>query len=105
MRYGRIYRVLEVFTNLVYLNVLWLVACIPEAALRAEGIDDADLPALLDQFDAREILHVTFGSVLREESLRERLMGLLRSEPEAYAGNLEAHFLRHLKPFRDGGSA
>ena len=29
MRYGRIYRVLEVFTNLVYLNVLWLVACIP----------------------------------------------------------------------------
>ena len=81
------------------------VSASPEAALRAEGIDDADLPALLDQFDAREILHVTFGSVLREESLRDRLMGLLRSEPEAYAGNLEAHFLRHLKPFRDGGSA
>jgi hypothetical protein len=27
-------------------------------------MQDADLPALLNQFDAREILHATFGSVL-----------------------------------------
>jgi len=66
---------------------------------------DADLPALLDQFDAREILHVTFGSVLttREADGRfrfyDRLMALLRANPEAYAANLERHFLRHLKPF------
>lgn len=26
---GRVYRILEVFTNLVYLNFLWLVACLP----------------------------------------------------------------------------
>src|SRR5829696_910264 len=26
---ARIYRVLEVFTDLVYLNLLWLVACLP----------------------------------------------------------------------------
>jgi hypothetical protein len=26
-------------------------------------------------------------------------MGLLRANPEAYAANLESHFLRHLKPF------
>jgi uncharacterized membrane protein YesL len=26
---GRIYRALEVFTDLVYLNLLWLVACLP----------------------------------------------------------------------------
>lgn len=27
--FGRIYRALEVFTDLVYLNLLWMVACLP----------------------------------------------------------------------------
>ena len=55
--------------------------------------------------DAREILHVTFGSVLttREANGRlryyDRFMQVLRANPEAYAANLERHFLRHLKPF------
>lgn len=68
-------------------------------------LTDAALPALLTQFDAREILHVTFGSVLTARTaaggLRfyDRLMALLRTHPEAYAGHLEAHFLRHLQPF------
>ncbi len=64
-----------------------------------------DLPALLDQFDAREILHVTFGSVLTARNAEggwrfyDRLMSLLRSNPDAYAANLETHFRRHLAPF------
>jgi hypothetical protein len=70
-----------------------------------QDVRDAELQKLLDQFDAREILHVTFGSVLTEHTadgrwhFYERCMGLLRANPEAYAANLEAHFLRHLKPF------
>jgi hypothetical protein len=74
-------------------------------APKPEDVSDADLPALLDQFDAREIIHVTFGSVLTwrnaDKSLRfrDRLMGFLRDNPEAYAANLEAHFIKHLKPF------
>ncbi|HEX7588391.1 MAG TPA: tagaturonate epimerase family protein [Anaerolineae bacterium] len=69
------------------------------------SVKDADLPALLDQFDAREILHVTFGSVLTTRNadgrLRfyDRFAELLRANPEAYAANLERHFLRHLQPF------
>jgi hypothetical protein len=75
---------------------------------RAPGLQDvsnADLPRLLEQFDAREILHVTFGSVLMERDAQgrprfyDRFIGLLRANPEAYAANLEHHFLRHLKPF------
>jgi len=60
---------------------------------------------LLDQFDAREILHVTFGSVLTEKAadgqkrFYERLMSALSTNPEAYAANLEKHFIRHLEPF------
>lgn len=61
--------------------------------------------ALVDQFDAREILHVTFGSVLQERDFNGNLiffdgiMDLLKKYPELYAQNLEHHFLRHLLPF------
>jgi hypothetical protein len=67
-------------------------------------LGEADLPALLEQFDAREILHVTFGSVLKEARFRDRLFGLLQDHPEDYAADLERRFLRHLKPFANGGS-
>jgi hypothetical protein len=75
-------------------------------------LDQAPLPAevtnwpsLLDQFDAREIFHVTFGSVLRHEisdgsrPFYEAIMTLLQTNPEVYASNLEKHFIRHLTPF------
>lgn len=70
-----------------------------------QDVHDTDLPALLNQFDARQILHVTFGSVLTARDangrlrFRDRLMELLRANPEAYAANLEAHLVRHLRPF------
>ena len=61
-----------------------------------------DWPGLLDQFDAREILHVTFGSVLTDKTATgdwrfyDRFMDFLPANPEAYAANLEKHFIRHL---------
>jgi hypothetical protein len=69
------------------------------------ALADRDLAGLLDQFDARQVFHVTFGSVLRERSadgrplFYDRLMGLLRDHPDAYAAHLRAHFLKHLLPF------
>ncbi|HEX3271764.1 MAG TPA: tagaturonate epimerase family protein [Ktedonobacterales bacterium] len=64
-----------------------------------------DVAALLDQFDARQILHVTFGSVLTARTaqgaflFRDRIMALLRSNPEVYAEILTSHSVRHLRPF------
>jgi hypothetical protein len=72
---------------------------------RAPAPGTTDPTSLLDQFDAREILHVTFGSVLTEQRpeggyrFYHRLMGLLESNPEAYAANLERHFTQHLEHF------
>lgn len=76
-----------------------------ERAPLPSSLRDAALPTLLDQFDAREILHVTFGTILTQQSadghtlFYERLMALLRTHPETYASYLHAHFLRHLQPF------
>ena len=64
-----------------------------------------DWPGLLNQFDAREILHVTFGSVLTVRNsdgmLRfyDRIRSILNVNRETYFDNLEKHFIRHLTPF------
>jgi hypothetical protein len=62
-------------------------------------VPDADLPGLLDQPDARQVLHVTYGQVLTHPSLADRLLTALRTHPDVYAAILEDHFARHLKPF------
>ncbi|PKO13548.1 MAG: hypothetical protein CVU39_18670 [Chloroflexi bacterium HGW-Chloroflexi-10] len=64
-----------------------------------------DWPSLLYQFDAREIFHVTFGTVLTYKTndgkflFFNRIFDLLQKYPDAYAKNLEMHFIRHLQPF------
>jgi hypothetical protein len=75
-----------------------------ERAAQPEAVPDEELPALLERFDEREILHVTFGSVLKEARFRGRLLRLLREHPDHYAVGLEKHFLRHLEPFANGGN-
>jgi hypothetical protein len=65
---------------------------------------DAALPALLNQFDAWHIVHVTFGSVLSARGAAgrprfdDRLIDVLRSHAEAHAA-LEARLLHHLARF------
>ena len=60
---------------------------------------DANLPALLDDFHARQVLHVTFGSVMQEPRLREPLFDVLRGGEETYYRMLEEHFRKHFAPF------
>lgn len=62
-----------------------------------ETLADTELPALLDQLDARQVLHVTFGSILGE--CGSDLRGLLAGHEAGYAAALETHFARHIQPF------
>lgn len=62
-----------------------------------ESLTDAELPDLLNQFDARQVLHVTFGSVL--DTYRAQLMALLDAHAAVYETLLDHHFQRHLAPF------
>ncbi|MCW5970016.1 MAG: hypothetical protein KIT57_16030 [Blastocatellales bacterium] len=65
----------------------------------AIALADADLTLLLDDFHAREILHVTFGSVLHKPEFRERFFSSLRSNEETYYDCIERHFVRHFAGF------
>jgi len=66
-----------------------------------DSLSDTDLPDLLNQFDARQVLHVTFGSVL--DRFGDRLLAALREHEETYHTLLASHFERHLAPFADVG--
>jgi len=66
------------------------------ARVPEEPIGD-ELADLLDQFDARQVLHVTFGSVL--DRFGDRIGAVLRSHEETYYQLLTEHFRRHLYPF------
>ncbi len=64
---------------------------------RVPEADYSDLPDLLNQFDARQVLHVTFGSVL--DRYGDRLHAVLRAHEDRYYALLQQHFSRHLRPF------
>jgi hypothetical protein len=65
----------------------------------ARDLSDTALPGLLDQFDARQVLHVTYGSVL--DQFGDQLDALLRRSEDRYAATLKQHFARHLESFRE----
>jgi len=70
-------------------------------------LSDTQLLRLLDDFHARQILHVTFGSVVTAQSphgrfqFRDRLLELLNTHLDRYTEHVESHFIRHLKPFAE----
>lgn len=59
-----------------------------------------DLSGMLDDFHARQVVHVTFGSVLANESLRDPFFATLKTHERLYDEVLDVHFRRHLRPFR-----
>ena len=62
------------------------------------SLADEELAGVLDLFDGREVLHVTFGSVL--DRYGPRLKECLDAHEEAYYAALVAHFDKHFAPFQ-----
>ena len=76
------------------------VSAIPARAPRPDTLADDQLPDVLDQFDAREMLHVTFGSALARYGTE--IKSTLRANEDAHYAAIEAHFDRHLAAFAEG---
>ena len=75
----------------------YLIGARLEAVPSPDELTDAELPALLDDDDARQVLHVTFGSALDE--FGGELKRLLGERWQAHEAGLARHFERHLTPF------
>ena len=81
------------------------VSADPTTIARPDALPDRDLPGILDEPGARQVCHVTFGSVLTTKGengrplFRDELISVLRRNEEAYYLRLEEHFGRHISPF------
>jgi hypothetical protein len=75
----------------------YFLDCQPERVPHADQLADGDLPGLLEDFHARQLLHVTFGSILDE--FGGALTALLDRHEADYEAALAAHFQRHIRPF------
>ncbi|NUQ36596.1 MAG: hypothetical protein HUU23_02120 [Caldilineales bacterium] len=69
------------------------LARVPDPA----AVADSDLPRYLDQSDARQVLHVTYGAALA--AFGDDLIAVLRWHEEAHYAALAGHFRRHLQSF------
>jgi tagaturonate epimerase len=68
----------------------------------ADKLKDNQLPTLLEDFHVRQVLHVTFGSVLTADGgtkFKNRMMAALKGSEEVYYEVLESHIGRHVEPF------
>ncbi|MGB2869709.1 MAG: tagaturonate epimerase family protein [Bacteroidota bacterium] len=65
---------------------------------------DGELLQLLSDDNARQILHVTFGTILSKKGsgdtyqFKERILDCLKNHEEIHYGYLRTHFRRHLDP-------
>jgi tagaturonate epimerase len=81
------------------------VSAVMDKALKPDALSDAELAPAMDQFDTRQALHVTFGSVLNEINADGQLLFKTRMM-QALAENEEMHYEiiskwlgRHAAPF------
>jgi hypothetical protein len=56
----------------------------------------------LNENDGRQILHVTFGSVVTDASLGPALRGVLTAHTDTHTEVLRQHFAKHLEPLARG---
>ncbi len=75
----------------------YFVDCQPQKVPTGEQLEDGQLIDLLEQFDSRQLLHVTFGSIL--DAFGDDLDSILITHEVEYRAGLEKHFARHLRPF------
>jgi len=68
------------------------VAQVPDVA----RCPDEALAGLLDEAPTRQVVHVTFGSVLA--TFGSELKAVLQAHPDVYKRVLDQHFYRHLRP-------
>ncbi len=68
-----------------------------------DAMADGDLEKIFDNDHGRQLLHVTFGSVLNEKSsdgrlkFKDRIFQVLRDNEELYSDLLKGHFSRHMR--------
>ena len=68
-----------------------------DAIAPLEDRSDADLPAYLTEDNCRQLLHISYGGLLRDPEVREAYFRALHVHEGAHAANIERHMDKHLE--------
>jgi len=81
------------------------VSAVADKTKPAIEYTDKELPELLNDNNARQILHVTYGRILTDKNtngeyiFKEKLFNSLINNQDLYDEYLRKHFIKHLLPF------
>ena len=76
------------------------VSADPGKVPAAADLADGELAGVLDGFDGRQLLHVTFGSVLTADGgkkFRERILAALKQDEETHYAAVADHLRKHVE--------
>lgn len=81
------------------------ISAVLDGSPAPHGLDVAELEEhYLNRDNGRQILHVTFGSVLSSPELKPAMMSLLCSNPAQHVDVLKTHLGKHVRLLREGGA-
>jgi hypothetical protein len=63
-----------------------------------DSVEDEGLANFLEEPNARQMLHISYGGILQNAHLRDKLYAALHRYEEEYAELLRRHFERHIEP-------
>jgi hypothetical protein len=77
------------------LKLYHITPCLENIPALAD-VADKDLADLMNQDDARQLVHVTYGGLLNAPEIRDRFFAAMDRDEEVYYGLLEKHFVKHI---------
>lgn len=89
-------RALEKFEDALKLyHVTGNITKIPDI----DSLQDRELPELMNMDEARQLLHITYGSILNSSAIRPVFFSAMHKYEDVYHEKIKGHFEKHLKGF------
>lgn len=84
--------------NLDKARAFYVVHCDTGKIRPLDEVADEELPKYMDEDDARQLLHITYGYMLKEnEEIHSRIREVLGAHADEYTAALEGHIKKHLQ--------
>ena len=91
--YRRLHR--EALAALKDAKRFYAVHCDASRIAPLDSVPDQALPLYLTRNDSRQLLHVTYGAILRQPELRREILSFLRENRALYEAEAEELYDRH----------
>ena len=75
----------------------YVVKCNPLKIRPLDSLRDEELASLMDEEDARQLIHITYGYIISDPELKERILKTLNTYDAEYRKALLKHFSHHLE--------